>query len=510
MRQIVFKNNLTILLSLVLIGFLVHFKSLQMVPYGDDWRLIYNYFTHEEVVANFSPFPGLFAYMAPYGPSALVIGVLYQVFGHNYYIYYLVPLIFKILTAFVIFLTLKKISALVERSDYSVGFLAATLFLVGTTGIQAIDWAFHINVFIALFIFASSLYFQISFYQSGGKRNLVLGLLLSLLAILTAPFRLSPLILLVPLFDLIMLYKISDKGLFTVVLLKNIVYAIVIFTFFIIGLFGHEPEDIYSPSSSPLLKLIQEVSSDPMLSIRSFLHWVGLTIVPAYPAGNPNSFIFGTLFLIAVLAIFLMKRNKFIILFSALFFIPLFSMWTITTLKNTDSGDKYLSFSFLGLCYLIGVLSINADKVKKALTAIILSLVLIQAYSTIRIYSYWISIGRGSDFIIPVQEKIMSHFPSPITEYKIIYLDFDNAAVQQSVEFGIGYRVAVLSKTKGLDYFPVQVSKEENLIKLIQEKGKNGEYEKIIGNVYSFRYKNTEFFDITDTTQEKLRNIFED
>lgn len=504
------RNYKFIFLTFFIIGFVVHSKSLQMVPYGDDWRFIYNYLTREEVTANFSPYPGILAYMAPYGPSLLTIGFLYQIFGHNYYIYYLVPLIFKILTAFVIFLTLRAIFVKLKKSDYLLSFLPAVLFLIGTTGIQAIDWAFHINVYIALFIFILSLFFQLRFYNAGGKHNLALGFFLSLFSIVSAPFRLSPLVLIAPLVDLTMLIKDRNKSLFLVVGLKNFIFAIFILIFYLVGLFGYAPATIYSPYPSPLTRFIEEFSAKPLLSTKTFLHWIGVTIVPAYPAGSSTSFIIGAIFLIILLTIFYKYHDRYIILGSALFFIPLTLMWMVTPTRIIDSGDKYLPLSFLGLCFLIGILSLYGGKLKNLFKIIILGLILIQAYSTIKVYTYWLSIGRGSDFMIPSQEKIMNHFPSPITQLRIIYLNFDNAAVQQSIEFGLGYRVAVLSGTKGLKYFPIPVSKEENLIKLIQEKGKNGQNEKIIENVSAFRYKDGEFSDITTTTQKKLKNIFKD
>lgn len=501
-------RNYTILIVLILIGYVIHFRSFQIVPYGDDWRFIYNFFTHEEIVANFSPFPGIFAYLAPYGPSALTIGFLYQVFESKYYIYYLIPLIFKILTAFIIFMTLKEISIKLKKKEYWLSFLAGVLFLVGTTGIQAIDWAFHINVYIALSIFVLSLFFQIRFSNYGGKSNLLLGLLLLPFSILVAPFRMIPVVLLAPLIDLILLTRGKGQHIFFIVLLKNIIFAIFIFLFFWIGLFGHSPQDLYSPF--PITESIKQIIAEPLLSAKTFLHWIGVSILPAYPAGSSTSYITGAIFMLFVLVIFYKYRGKYIILGSILYFIPLFLMWLITPTRNIDSGDKYLPLSFLGLCFLIGASSLYLDKLKNIFKIIILSLVLIQAASTIKIYIYWISIGRGSDFIVPVQEKIMSHFPNPITEPKIIYLDFDNAAVQQSVVFGLGYRVAVLSGTKGLENFPILVSKEENLRELIQQKAKFGGNKKIIENVSAFRYKDREFFDITSTTQENLKSIFKD
>lgn len=503
--MISWRNNFLVFLTLFFIGFFVHIQSLQMVPYGDDWRFIYNYFTHEEVSANFSPFPGILAYLAPYGPSIFTIGFLYQVFGSNYYIYYLIPLIFKILTAFIIFLILKNISLSLghKKNNIIINFLPATLFLVGTTGIQAIDWAFHINVYISIFIFALGLLFQMEFYNSGSKINLLMSLFLALTSILFAPFRLLCVVLLVPLIDLILLSLSKVSHLFLIFLLKNIIFVTFIFVFFWIGLFGHNPEDIYSPF--PITESVEQAISRPVLSIRTFLHWIGVTIWPAYPAGNANSYLIGMLFIALLLVAIYKYRGRHILVGVVLYFIPLFLMWMNTPVRGIDSGDRYLPLSFFGLAILIGIIYLYLTKLRNLFTIIFLSLSLIQAYSTIKIYTHWISTGRGYDFTIPAQEKIMNHFPNAIKEPKIIFLDFDDPSFQQSIEFGLGYRIAVLSKTKGLNYLPTPMSNKEKLVDVLKAKLKNEGIDQVLDNVYAFQLRNKFFSDVTESFREEIK-----
>ncbi len=507
MRKLLNKN-IFVLIILIFIGLVVHFKSFQMVPYGDDWRFIYNYFTHEEVVANFSPLPGLLAYLAPYGPSALTIGFLYQVFGSKYYIFYLMPLIGKIITSFVIFLMLKNISNELKKRDIIVSFLSAAFFLVGATGIQAIDWAFHINVYISMFIFALGIFFQIRFFNYKKEKDLLLALFFSLFAIVFAPFRFLSVTLMVPLIDLIFLIRNKAKDIFLIILLKNLIFAISIFVFFLIGLFGHSPQDFYSPF--PIRDAVKLVMAEPLLSAKTFLHWIGSTIMPFYPGPGINSFITGAVFLLILFTVFSKYRGKYIILGSVLYFIPLFLMWMITPTRIIDSGDRYLPLAFFGLSFLIGVICLYANKFKNIFIGVLLILVLIQALSTMRIYSYWISIGRGADFTLPEQEKIMSHFLVPQTEQKIIYLDFEeNPVFLQSIEFGIGYRVAVLSGTKGLDNFPRQLDNKGELVKFIKSELSRGEsIDQIVNKIYAFQYKNKVFQDITDTFDAELKKQF--
>ena len=100
----------------------------------------------------------------------------------------------------------------------------------------------------------------------------------------------------------------------------------------------------------------------------------------------------------------------------------------------------------------------------------------------------------------------MSHFPAPITEPKYIFFDFDDGAVQQSVAFGLGFRVAFLSGTRNIKLVPNGYSNKEILISVIKEELKKGQdKEKIIDNVSAFQYRKQIFTDVTSTFQEELK-----
>lgn len=220
-----FKNKAIVLLIFSLIGLLVHFKSFQMVPYGDDWTFIYDYLAHEQKLQHVNTnYLGLFSFLTPYGPAILTIGAVYQFFGKTYFVYYLIPLIFKILTAFFLFLILESISSVLRRNNFFVNFLVATLFLVGFAGLQSIDWSMNMNIYIGIFIFALGLFYQSKYYLD--KRNLYLFIspFLFLLSIVVAPTRFTPLILIVPLMDIVLLAW-GGYSLFRILLIKNIFFC---------------------------------------------------------------------------------------------------------------------------------------------------------------------------------------------------------------------------------------------------------------------------------------------
>lgn len=519
MGQIIFKNNLLILLIFFLVGLVVHIKSFQLVPYGDDWKFIYNYYTHEEKSLHISNFPGIFAYLAPYGPSILTIGLTYDLFKNTYFIYYLIPLIFKALTAFLLFLTLKNIAKSHNQNNDFTSFLPTTLFIVSITAIQAIDWAMNTYVYIALSFFTLGLFFYSKYYISLKSLDLILGFLLFIFSIIFAPTRFTPLILILPLIDLVMVINKRDKLFTRLTILKNAIFFILAYIFLQIGIFG-VPGQLNN--TGRIQEFINGATADPHLSFVTFMHWIGVTIIPIYPSSGLNMTpLVGALFLGGTIWAFynasLQKRsdviasdykskNEWLIIGSLIFFMTLGIMWIISPLKPTDSADRYLVVPFFGICFLIGLLFIFLQKLKKVLIITILVLFVLQIYWVDKIYSTWISNGRGRDFIIPTEKMIMSHFPTPITEPKYIFLDFDDGAVQQSVEFGLGFRVAFLSGTRNINLVPTSFSNKDSLIKAINNEINQGSSkEKVLSNISAFQYRKRVFTDITTTFQEEIR-----
>lgn len=499
-----FKNNFVILIILFLIGFIVHVKSFQMVPYGDDWKFIYNYYTHEEKELNFSNFPGIFAYLAPYGPAILAIGVIHQIFDKTYFVYYLFPLVFKVLTSFILFLTLQNIAHILKKNTASINFLSALLFLVGFTAIQAIDWSMNMNIYIAICIFILGLFFQTKYYMDEKVMNLVLSFFLLTFSIVVAPTRLTPLVVILPLIDLIMMFKKSFNFI-KIFILKNILFAVVIYIFLQIGIFGN-PGQINN--SSLILPFIQSFLFDPNLAFGIFMHWIGITILPIYPSSSIyKTALPGALFVIILILTFYKSSNRWLIIGSIIYFITLFLMWLSSLLlKIEDADSRHLFVPFLGLTFLIGIMGMSINKAKTFFKFLLIALIISHIHSVDRIYSHWLSVGRGSDFISPVERTIMSHFPVPISEPKIIFLDFDDGAFQQSIEFGIGYRVAVLSETRNINLLPTPFSNRSILVEKIKDQIEmGGQKDQIIESIYAFRLGKGEFSDITDSFQEELR-----
>lgn len=497
-----FKKKVIVLLTFSLIGLLVHFKSFQMVPYGDDWTFIFDYLAYEHKPSHVNiNYPGMFSYLTPYGPAILTIGIVYQIFGRTYYIYYLIPLIFKILVAFLLFLILQELSISINKKNIATNLFVSILFLVGATGIQSIDWSMNMNVFIALLIFTLGLFFQIKYFNNQDNHFLIISFILFLATMLFAPTRFTPLMVILPLVDLIFI-KTGYKQL-KVPIIKNVIFAICIYFFFQIGIFGQPG---VMNNISLIGPFILNFLENPILTLQIFFHWIGITIFPVFPASDITltSFI-GVVFLSTLIIILYTSRNKWLVTATLLYLIPLILMWYSSRVKIEDSAVRHLVVPFFGLCFLLGIICLLKSK-SNFLRLLLIFLILIHIYFLEKIYTHWLSIGRGKDFILPVQEKIMSHFSTPLSEPKLIFLDFDDGAFQQSIEFGLGYRIAVLSGTKNINPLPRSFSNKPTLIKAIQEEIKKGKSkEDVINSTTAFELKNRVFSDTTATLREELR-----
>lgn len=499
------KNKVVFLLFFLFIGLLVHFRSFQMVPYGDDWTFIYDYLAHEKKLQHVNTdYPGLLSFLTPYGPAILIIGLVYQIFGKNYFIYYLIPLIFKVLSTFILFLILQNISLYVKRKNQLVNFFIASLFLMGFTAIQSIDWSMNMNIHVGLFIFALGLFYQSKYYLDKQNLNLFISSFLFTISIVIAPTRFTPLILIAPLLDIVLLVW-SRYSLFRILLIKNILFAIFIYLLLQIGIFGEGPGQI--TNTSLINPFIKTFLIDPQLFFLIFMHWIGITFLPIYPSSDIiKTAIGGSLFLILLVITYYKSKNIWLIIGSIMYFIPLLLMWlSSTALRIEDADSRHLLLPFFLICFLMGVIYISIEKFKKIFVFLFLILIVGHIHLVERTYSHWLSTGRNSDFILPVQEKMMSHFSASISEPKFIFLDFDDRAFQQSVEFGISYRIAVLSGTRGLNLLPTPYSNKDRLIEKIEnEISLNRTKEEVINNIYAFQLRKGIFKDITDILRNEL------
>lgn len=494
-------KNLIVLVLLIAIGISAHYQSFNLSLYGDDWLFIYRYLTHYDPFVHINTMlPGILKYLAPYGPSIFLVGTEYQIFGQNYFLYYLVALIFKIFASFALFLVCKKIT-----KSILISLLVAILFLVGFTGIQTTDWVFYSNVYLAVGLFFIGLLLQI--------KNSLLYFIFSLLAILVAPVRLYPLVFIVPLTDFILLAKDNFKK-------KNIFFnkvaffGLIIIIFWLIGVFGG-PAKIYSPGDWTVRDFTNFVTTQPLFTIKSFFYWIGTIFIPESLTGNQRQVILvGFGFLIVSMLALVQNRVErgWVILSTVTFLIFFLTMWFFSPNRLIGSADRYLLPTFASGCFLIGILvkkMTNGSTLLKYLGYLVLVILIIfHASATRNMYNYWLSKGRDISFAKKVDMQIAEDFPLPVISPKIIFLQSDDAAILHSMQFGLLFKITILSNTLNIKYFNDIFNEKPKLIEAVALKIDKGESKQdVINSVYAYGYINNKFLNITKPVREELSNI---
>lgn len=504
-------KNLFIFFSLIIIGVFAHHPSFNLSLYGDDWLFIYRYFTHS---GHLNPIlPGILTYLAPYGPSIFLIGTQYQIFGQNYFFYYLVSLIFRIFASFALLLVVKKI---IKSTLFSLS--VTTLFLVGYIGIQTTDWVFYMNVYLATGLFFLSLYFQFKFFETYKYKDLIYQLLFTITAIITAPGRLFPLILIMPLTEIILFLNFRKEV--SKVLAKLTIFFIFIIILWLIGDFG-APGKIYSPyvwsGNWRITEFFELVIKNPFDTLSSFLQSVGVVIYPNHPSVKifkPE--LIGLSFVIfSILGLVFSRKERFafnkVIIGGLIFFIPITGMWFFSGLRVIDSPDRYLLFTFATFCILIGILSARFfNYFKIGVISLLVMLIGANFIATKSMYEYWLSIGRNVFFAKMLDEQILKDFPLPVTSPKTIYLDSDDNATLQSLQFGIGFRILVLSNTWNDKYFEsiYNVTERDKFLEKIAERINKGETKQdVINSVYAYGSINNKFVNITQKIRKELSKL---
>lgn len=513
-------KNWIMLAVLVLIGFLIHYPSLKMSIYGDEWIDVYQYHTHTLRDAHFSPLPGLLTYLAPYGFGILLVGGLYEIFGTNYSLYFVVSLFFRTFAAFAMYLlcleipTVYKIATTKKRI---LSFSIATLLLVGFTGLQNTDWIHYMSIYLATGFFLFSMLFQVRFFNCPNIKNLVLLELCILVALITGTVRLFPIIFVIPFFDIYLFLTKKDSFIRKLILIKLGIFAGLIFLLWAVGLFG-SPFNIYSYGEWSSLKFFQSVSTDPLLTLKAFLFWFGAVLVPDTLTTNQTlNILIGVILLIIFfysLFRFYSKGSKikWDFLFLCNFIIFLTATWYYGPTSFIGASHRYLFLIFVSFCIWLYVFMINNLErgliSKKIIFPVMIILILTHASAVRTLYFNWLDKGRDSSYIATVDAQLKKDFPKSIENLTIIYIESDDGSVEQSTIFGMAFKIAVFSGTWNDNLIPHVVDEKKILIKKLQDQIANGVYRiSAISNVFGYRIQNKKFTSITTQIRAELANL---
>lgn len=510
-------KNWVILAVLVFIGFLIHYPSLKMSIYGDEWIDVYQYHTHTLRDAHFSPLPGPLTYLAPYGFGILLVGGLYEIFGTNYSLYFIVSLLFRIFAAFAMYLLCLEIPIshkITITKKRILSFSIATFLLVGFTGLQNTDWIHYMSIYLATGFFLLGMLLQVRFFSGPAVKNLVLFIICILLALITGTVRLFPIIFVIPFFDIYLFLAKKDSFSRKLILIKVGIFGILLLLLWAAGLFG-SPFNVYSYGDWSISKFFQSVSADPVLTIKAFLFWFGALVVPDMLITNQslNITIGASIMIIFFYTLFKLysKENelKWEFLFLCNLIIFLIATWYYGPTSFISSSHRYLFLIFTAFCiwlytFMAGILSKKLI-LQKIVFSVILFLIILHSFAVRTLYSHWLDQGRSSDYISTVDLQLKKDFPKPLKNLTIIYIEPDDFGVEQSTVFGMAFKIAVFSGTWEDNLVPYVVDEKKVLIKKVEEQIAKGiSKDEVVANVYGYRIQNKKFTSITPQIREEI------
>jgi hypothetical protein len=298
--------NIVAFFGILAIAFIVHMPTFSLALFGDDWLAFYRYEYHlgrwAEGTNNF--FPLLFTV---YGAQDITMGLLSEIFGYTALPYYILSFALRILaSAGLYFLSIKITGKRI------VGFMAALLFAISPTGLDATNWVFNMPSFVAIFFMSLFLYFFIMSREKGAEKGIIFSGVFYYLSVLSATIRmhLLPSVFLV----LDLLWLIYERNIRTLKLVLARV-AVLIFLLFLLknsgGIMGSSGEFMGRIQNG--INIIQSsvTEGDKSILLNPFVI-IGRLLIPegAWPAANK---IFPTLLLRHLVFISLLAISPFII-----------------------------------------------------------------------------------------------------------------------------------------------------------------------------------------------------
>lgn len=494
-------RNLLVLFLLTIVGILAHYKSLGLSLYGDDWMQIYNFYAYPNSNGALLHLPGFLKYLTPYGFSLFLIGNLHQIFGTQYYLYYIVAFIFRLFAAFVLYNICKYLG------DRRIGLLTAILFIVGQTGIQNTDWVFSMNIYLATGLFLLGLYFQILFYKCFHTKFLLLSLLCICLSIIAGTIRLFPLVFIIPFFNAFIYFKIPKNIKTIKIILQTILFFLFVIVLWGIGLFGGSAFTLYPFGGWSLDKFINLFLENPLIMIKTLFIWYGMIILPDQVTSN--KLILAT---VGITVNIIITRNmikgfknseqqKWLLLFSLQFLFFTMMTWYFLPSTVIDSSHRYLFLAFTTFC-----LWLFATMHKSKITSyVMITLIIIHFLGLRQTYNSLLDSGRASNYTRMVELQFSKDF-SNLSRDTLVYLASDDERLKFSIVFGLGYKVLVLNKKWDTNYLINPYLSRIELLNGIKSRQKaGGSLDKIILRTYAYKVDHNSILDITDLVRQDIK-----
>lgn len=517
---------------IILISLFFLFPSFSLSLDDDDWISISACRTANQVCGFFKP----------YGLQVWFYGKLYDFWGFNFPLFYILAFLFRSLAAFsilmfVFHLTKNKVAA----------FLSGFLFAVTFSGIQTTFEPTNMIVYPAIMGTMFFLYFFFATREKLTKTNFIFLNTSLFVTTLLSPVRMTPLYFWQFIID-ILWFVVSP----TIIKFKNLIIRqtgiVTIFIFLSrMGTFKFNETDAFTKAAfSSFDQILRRLESGDISIIPNFLTGLGNVIFPSQNNfiikifGQNLNLILGGLYILFLITIFVLvlkkKRENLLMFFNFLIWPPIFylSFWLVSLTSNTEiviqSFRRYMLPLFVAVSINLGlVLAFTANNKFRKWHNILISLTifLLLAHSfTLLGFLKKLSIYRNGPYVKQFWQQLKTEVPNISTEggkADIFYFEYDEHT-EQNVPFN-KFEYAVndsFSRIAAIIYNipqnsekpanPVVTDSFEELVSYVRDGSpliKNGFKVAPVSwdRIFAFRLEEERMINIKDTVKKRVEAI---
>lgn len=516
-----------------IISFLVIYPTFKLSLWGDDWYVFWRStrFLESKDLGNWNY---LSLYFTAYGPMDVLVGTFMRyLYGLNSTYYYLTSFTFRVLASFslyplIMYLTKDKLAA----------FFAMLFFSITVIGMESTDIVVLTPSFIALIFLSFFLYFYLKARENENKRSyMFFAGSFFILAMATAPIRMTGLIPTILIIEIFWLYKYRSRN-FVIKTIKRL--ALVLCLFLVIyntNSFISIPTEVGQEATPRNMGSEQTVTAIKLMINHIKQGDSGFLLTPIIITGGmllpslnslPNTDNLNSLkgyvgILMIIVGIVLMRvcsRNKYlpdyILLSLALTIFGFIIPWMWSPTEIYTSSHRYLITSAVGISLFLSLI-IGLTKVIKFRVIIILLLSLFFISHIISSHGYIkLRLSMHNQLI---SNKLWSQIPyipelgktdKPIVFY--MYSDKDDGGVIGTTLFNnFNYHMGFLYNLNSYKKMPVVMGRWDGVLSAVKDgeefRGNSLPAEPTpIDHVYGFVVKDKDnVINITEKVREELR-----
>jgi len=426
-----------------------------------------------------------------------------KIFGYNGTIYYIFSLSLRMLAAFslyplVIYFTKNRFAA----------FVSTLLFATTYIGLEATNWVFNMNVYLAIALMNFSIYFLLISRINKNKKKILVSLLFFYLAHIIAPSRVTFFIFMIFTIDLVWGIKERKVNFF---LKRQLLFLLV----FIFARFAGNYGIGYF---SGLIQKNFLLGMYDLEFLKKIFISVGSLIIPENFLPNRALGILGIAFfalLLALLYKYRFKKEGELILIALLFIITgLAAPIILWPHLPYFSPHRHLLLTAPGIA-LFGGSIVSLSHKKRFKLLVIICLVILMAIQVYSINKYLAHLEKTRSEITAniIWNQILQKIPNPMANPNplVFYFESDSesaATLSDLVYFGFQVKIGVLFNIYSHKELPTPVNNFQNLREILK-RGRyygNNIYQYVpLTNIFAYRLEEkTKLKDITKETRAKL------